>query len=291
MNAGTCGVGSWTRTLGVVALVLVAAWSEADAQGGKGKGSGKKPPDPAKGVKHGFVKHEFQGAIYQVFVPKHYDGKKAFPTILFLHGSGSRGTDGDKPTHEGLGKAIRHRLQDKKDFNFLAVFPQTQGNWHANSPDGERAAAILTVVEQLYKVDPNRVYLTGLSLGGIGTWSLAAAYPQKWAAIVPVSGIGPRIGEIDKKTGLPAKKDGNNDVDVLDMTAVERVKNIPTWVFHSKADEGIPFHHSADMVRALEKLGAKPKHTWFDRYSHAETFDHVYIGTPQVYDWMLKHKR
>jgi predicted peptidase len=277
----------------MVALVLVGAWSEADAQAGKGKGSGKKPPDPAKGIKHGFVMHEFQGAKYQVFVPKHYDGKKAFPTILFLHGSGSRGTDGDKPTHEGLGKAIRHRLGEKKDFGFLAIFPQAQEheNWHANNVGGQRAMAILTVVEQLYKVDPHRVYLTGLSLGGIGTWSLAAAVPQKWAAIVPVSGHGPIIGEIDKKTGEATKKDSNNDVDVLDMAAVERIKNIPTWVFHSKADEGLLFHHSADMVRALEKLGAKPKHTWFDKYSHADTFDHVYIGTPQVYDWMLKHKR
>lgn len=306
MSASNYCMGQRYRVQGIIALLLIGVWSErasehlraqqlpilAQQKSENKQTAGKKGTGGAKGIKHGFIHHDFQGSKYQVFVPKSYDGKKSVPTILFLHGTGECGTDGDKQTHIGLGKAIHLHLTEKKDFPFLTVFPQAQHrSWDAKSVDGQRAMAILAEVERHYKVDPSHIYLTGLSLGGHGTWSLAAAYPQKWAAIVPVSGHGLAHGEIDAWTGKRTKTDSNSDRDIIDMVAVERIKNIPCWVFHSKADEGVLFHHSQDMVRALEKVGAKPKTHWFDRLSHEQTFDHVYIDTKHLYDWMLNHKR
>ncbi len=128
---------------------------------------------------------------YVVFVPKAYaaaeSAEKRWPVIMFLHGAGERGDDGQKQVTVGLGPAIRRR---EAQFPFIAVFPQCllNGRWQADSPDGQRAMAILTEVEKDFRADPDRVYLTGLSLGGMGTWSLGMKHPDRFAALVPVCG-------------------------------------------------------------------------------------------------------
>ena len=130
-------------------------------------------------AKVGFIAKLYKGpegdAKYVVYVPKSYTGDKAFPLILFLHGAGETGTDGEKQVKVGLAPAIKK--MDK--FPFIAVFPQSQkGGWQADKIEGKRAMSILAEVEKSYKVDSKRIYLTGLSMGGFGTWSLAAAHPR-----------------------------------------------------------------------------------------------------------------
>jgi predicted peptidase len=173
---------------------------------------------------------------YTVFVPSEYDGEKEFPLILFLHGSGERGEDGQAQTKVGLGKAIRKYKGGANKFPFIAVFPQCKPgtNWSAGSAGGKNALAILEEVRKDYKIDGNRVYLTGLSLGGFGTWSLATAHPEMWAAIVPICG-----------GGNPANAD--------------KIKDIPCWCFHGTADKNVPVQKSRDMIEALKKAGAMPK--------------------------------
>src|SRR5207245_1577857 len=115
------------------------------------------------------------------------------------------GSDGQKQVTVGLGPAIKKR---EKDFPFLAVFPQSQkktwpidlknraqlgdalATWSDQDAEGKRALALLAEVAQDYRVDPERIYLTGISMGGYGTWSLAASHPDRWAAIVPICGGG-----------------------------------------------------------------------------------------------------
>src|SRR5207248_11298799 len=127
-------------------------------------------------TKHGFLDRvhkdaDGQEAKYVLFVPYNYQGTKPVPLILFLHGAGESGSDGKKQVEVGLGKAIRQR---EKDFPFLVVFPQSQKrSWRADSADAQRALAILAEVQKEYQVDAKRIYLTGLSMGGAGTWSLA----------------------------------------------------------------------------------------------------------------------
>src|SRR5271165_6693278 len=114
---------------------------------------------------------------YVVFVPHDYKGDKEYPLILFLHGAGETKGGKQQPVAVGIGPAIKKR---EKTFPFIVVIPQSQKRtWQADSPDAQRALAILDEVQKAYKVDPKRIYLTGLSMGGFGTWSLAAKYPDR----------------------------------------------------------------------------------------------------------------
>jgi predicted peptidase len=199
---------------------------------------------------------------YVVFVPKGYDGTKEYPVVLFLHGSGETKGGSKKPVEVGIGPAIRKR---EKDFPFIVVIPQSEKRtWKADSEDGKRALAILDEVEKEYKTDPKRQYLTGLSMGGYGTWSIAAAHPQRWAAIVPICG-------------------GGNPKEA------EKIKDIPTWVFHGDADTAVPVQRSRDMVEALKKAGGAPKYTEYPKVGH-NSWDRAY-GTDDLYKWMLEQKK
>lgn len=217
----------------------------------------------------GFVEKQFKNADgsispYVVFVPRDYDGKKEYPVILFLHGSGETKGDkgGKKPVEVGIGTAIKKR---DKSFPFITVIPQSEKRtWGANSDDGKRAMAMLDEVMKEYKTDPKRVYLTGLSMGGFGTWSLAAAHPEKWAAIVPICGGG-NVKDADK------------------------IKNIPIWAFHGDADTAVPVARSRDMIEALKKVGAEPKFTEYPGVGH-NSWDKAY-GTDELYTWLLEQKK
>lgn len=217
----------------------------------------------AAGEKTGFLNRTFagDGARYVLYVPSSYDGSKAYPLILFLHGSGETGTDGLKQAKVGLAPAIRKM----KDFPFLALFPQSQKRtWRAGSDDAVRALKILDEVRKGFKVDDTRLYLTGLSMGGFGTWSLAAAHPDKWAAIVPICGGG-------------------------DPRAAEKIKDLPCWCFHGDADKAVDVKLSRDMIDALKKAGGNPRYTEYPGVAH-NSWDRAY-GTAELYDWLLKHRR
>jgi RNA polymerase sigma factor (sigma-70 family) len=214
----------------------------------------------------GFLDRVYKGpageARYAVFLPHGYDDRKAFPAILFLHGSGQSGADGRRPTEIGLGPAIRKR---EKEFGFIAVFPQSrEGGWEANSEDGRRALAILDEVESTYQVDKKREYLTGVSMGGAGVWSLAAACPGRWAAIVPVCGGG-------------------------DAETAARIKDIPCWCFHGDDDRVVPVRGSRRIVKAMQEAGGRPLYHEYPGVGH-NCWDRVY-ATPELYEWLLGQKR
>ncbi len=200
-------------------------------------------------------------AKYVVFVPHGYDGKKECPVILFLHGAGQVGNDGRAQVAGMLAKAIRAR---EKTFPFLVVFPQSHfGGWGADSRDGRRALAILDEVMKTYKTDPKRFYLTGPSMGGEGTWSLAAAHPTRWAAIVPLCGGG-------------------------DPKAAAKFKDVPCWCFHGDADRVIPPERSREMIRALKKAGGSPLYHEYPGVGH-NCWDRVY-ATDDLYEWLLEQR-
>ncbi len=144
---------------------------------------------------------------------------KKWPVILYLHGAGERGTDGVLQTTVGLGPYVKERAAT---FPFFVVFPQcedTQGRiltaWSPSSPDGRRALAILDSVEREFAIDSHRCVLTGWSMGGYGTWSLGAAEPKRWSALVPVAGGG-------------------------DPAWAPKLKDIPIWAFQGANDQVVP---------------------------------------------------
>ena len=201
-------------------------------------------------------------AKYVLFVPHDYKGDKPYPLVLFLHGAGETGNDGKKQTYVGLGPVTR---MQEKSFPFFVVFPQSQDRtWAAESKDGLRALDILAAVQREYKIDDKRLYLTGLSMGGFGTWSLATKYPDRWAAIVPVCG-----------GGDPAK--------------AESIKDIPCWCFHGDADTAVPVERSRQMIEALKGAGGKPKYTEYAGIGH-NSWEMAY-NTPELYDWLLQQHK
>jgi predicted peptidase len=153
----------------------------------------------------------------------------------------------------------------EKDFKFIAIFPQSQKRtWRADSDDGKRALAILDEVQKEYKVDPKRVYLTGLSMGGFGTWSLAAKYPERGGAMVPICGGG-------------------------DPATAKVIKDIPCWCFHGDADPAVKVDQSRKMIAALKEAGASPKYDEYPGVGH-NSWDKAY-ATKELYDWLLMQKK
>lgn len=222
--------------------------------------------------KTGFIDKTFTNADgsespYVVFVPHGYDGAKEYPVILFLHGAGETKNpkakkDGKMPVEVGIGPAIKAR---EKAFPFVVVIPRAEGfGWGADTANAKRALAMLDATMKEYKTDPKRQYLTGLSMGGYGTWSIAAAHPDRWAAIVPVCG-------------------GGNPKDA------DKIKDVPCWCFHGDEDGPVPVERSREMVAALEKAGGKPRYTEYKWVGH-DSWDPAY-ATNQLYAWMLKQSK
>jgi predicted peptidase len=221
--------------------------------------------DDAK-IEPGFSNHTYKdsGGVevpYALFIPHDYNGDTPVPLILFLHGAGETKGGNKMPDQVGIGPAIR---KQEKTFPCIVIFPQSQDrSWRAESKDGKRAMAILAEIEGKYKVDPKRIYLTGLSMGGMGTWSFAAAHPDKWAAMVPICGRG-------------------------DVKTAEKIKHIPCWCFHGDADTAVNVKGSREMIDALKKVGVEPKYTEYPGVGH-NSWDKAY-GTKELYDWLLEQK-
>ncbi len=221
----------------------------------------------AQDKKTGFLDRKFKNADgtespYVVFVPHNYDGEKEYPVILFLHGAGETKGGSKMPMEVGIGPAIKSR---EKNFPFIVVIPQSEKRtWRADSGDGKRAVAMLDEVMKEFKVDPKRQYLTGLSMGGFGTWSIAFAHPDRWAAMAPICGGG-------------------------DPKGAERIKNIPCWCFHGEQDAVVKPDLSRLMIDALKKAGAEPRYTEYQWVAH-DSWDPAY-ATNQLYTWMLKQSK
>jgi predicted peptidase len=222
--------------------------------------------------KTGFIDRTFKNADgtsspYVVFVPHSYDGTKEYPIILFLHGAGETKNpkakkEGKMPVEVGIGPAIKTR---EKTFPFITVIPRAEGfGWGAETANGKRAIAMLDEVMKDYKVDSKRQYLTGLSMGGAGTWSLAAAHPDRWAAIAPICFGG-------------------------DPATAEKIKDIPCWCFLGDQDSKRLVEGTRGMVAALEKAGGKPRFTEYKWVGH-DSWDPAY-ATNQLYAWLLQQKK
>jgi poly(3-hydroxybutyrate) depolymerase len=198
---------------------------------------------------------------YVVYVPEGYDGSKAFPAVLFLHGAGERGDDGATPAQVGLGPAILNR---PGGVPAIVVFPQARQTWSAESADGLAALKALDEVMRDYKVDPRRVILTGLSMGGRGSWDIGAAHPERFAAVVPICGPG-------------------------DPESADRLKGLPVWTFCGDADRDETVLNLREMVGKLRGAGNPAKLTEYRSVGH-NSWDRAY-NNPELIEWMLAQAR
>ncbi|MEM7316814.1 MAG: family 16 glycoside hydrolase, partial [Planctomycetota bacterium] len=198
---------------------------------------------------------------YLLYLPEDYDadGDKTWPLMLFLHGAGERGDDINKVAVHGPPKLIKKG----KQFPFIVVSPQCKKDrwWE---PIG--LTALLDEIESKYRIDKSRVYVTGLSMGGFGTWMLASYTPERFAAIAPICGGGDRT-----------------------MTPYMIGNRIPTWVFHGGKDFVVPLSRSQELVDAFKKRKVDIKFTVYPDAGHdswTKTYDNE-----ELYEWMLSHSK
>ena len=219
---------------------------------------------------------------YQVYVPMDWNKDKSWPVILFLHGAGERGDDGLLQTDVGLGQAIR---KNSAAFPFIVVMPQCRKGKSWTQPDmQEQALAALDQSIKEFHGDRKRVYLSGLSMGGFGTWDLAAKYPGRFAAYVVIcGGINPLPGFPEIAVTL-AKE--HKIADPYAETA-RLVGKTPVWIFHGDADPAVPVEESRKMKAALEAAHADIRYTEYSGVGH-ESWDRAY-AEPDLVPWLLQH--
>jgi predicted peptidase len=195
---------------------------------------------------------------YLLYLPKDYDAKDEWPLLVFLHGAGERGDDLELVKKHGPPKLI----ENGKDLPFIVVSPQCpSGQWWTSKP--LELTALIDEIVATRKVDESRIYLTGLSMGGFGTWMLAAYTPQRFAAVVPICGGG-------------------------EVLATRALGHMPTWVFHGAKDPVVPLKRSQDMVDALERVNKQVKFTVYPDALH-DSWTETY-NNPELYTWLLEQQ-
>ncbi|MCC2668859.1 MAG: esterase [Armatimonadetes bacterium] len=200
---------------------------------------------------------------YVVYIPRNYSADRKWPVILFLHGAGERGSDGLKQSQVGLGTAVR---MFPERYPAIVVMPQcaTDQRW-----DGEMAEFALKAFDQTVAElngDPDRLYLTGLSMGGAGSWYLGTRYPEKWAAVVSICGRG----------------------DVPAIT--EKLKDKPVWVFVGDKDQAATVQFAREVSAALKNAGsARVRYTEYPGVPH-NSWDPAY-AEKELATWLFAQKR
>ncbi len=213
--------------------------------------------------------------LYRLYKPAAYDAKQKYPLVLFLHGAGERGDDNQAQVKHG----VRFFLQNQAKNPCFIVAPQCPGKFQwVDTPWGnlqhtmpaqptepmQLTIALLGALEKEFPaVDAKRLYVTGLSMGGFGTWDLITRLPKRFAAAVPICG-----GADDGKAALIAK--------------------VPAWVFHGGADDVVKTVRSRNIVAALKAARGTPKYTEYPGMGHF-SWDQAY-GEPELMPWLFAQK-
>jgi len=247
------------KLIGGVCVVMFSNWVAASDDSHSPDRAESTPP--ARGFLYKELALDGETHAYSVFVPPQYTPEKSWPVIVFLHGSGERGRDGFLQTDVGIGRAIR---RNPERCPAIVVMPQCppERSW-----TGKMVHLVLQCVartSQEYKLDPQRMYLTGLSLGGAGTWHIGARMSGQFAALAPICGF-----------GTP--------------TEAKSAAKIPIWCFHGAADEHVPVQRSREMIDAIRAAGGNPRYTEYPTGSH-NVWDRVYQDA-EFWRWLFQQKR
>ena len=194
---------------------------------------------------------------YILDLPK--DISKPFPLILFLHGSGERGADLDKVK---VHSPFTHKNLMKEDVAILAPQCPVGSYW-----DTKAIYKLLENIVKNYNIDKNRIYITGLSMGGWGSWKLADEHPELFAAVAPV------CAPMDRPT--------------LDR-ACQQLADKPIWIFHGALDDIVPLENSTTMYQKLKTCDKNVHYTIFENDNH-NSWDSTY-SDPKFYDWLFAQK-
>jgi len=216
-------------------------------------------PGGAQSVEHATM-HVTYDYDFLLQLPEAY-GKagrdQRWPLVLFLHGLGERGSDIQRVKTHGLPKLV----EQGRRFPFILISPQC--------PDDEwwnilALEALLAHVQKKYRVDPDRIYITGISMGGYGTWALAQRHAERYAAVVPICGGG-------------------------EVRHARELRDLPLWAFHGAKDFTVPIKRSQEMIDAIKAVGGSPRFTIYPDGGH-DVWDETYAN-PELWNWLLAQKR
>ena len=196
---------------------------------------------------------------YLLWLPSDYkkDKTKTFPILIFLHGSGERGDSLELIKKHGPPSFV----ENHPDFPFITISPQCPKGKRWNT---EELQIMLEKLQKKYRIDPTRIYLTGLSMGGFGTWAWACSYPDQFAAIAPVCGGG-------------------------DIQFAGTLKNTPVWAFHGDVDPVVPVKRTIEMVEAVNAKEGSARMTIYPEVGH-DSWVNAY-NDQELYKWLLEHVR
>lgn len=202
---------------------------------------------------------------YLRYLPPDYgkDPDERWPLILFLHGAGERGDDIDLIYRHGIPRVTR-----EQDIPFVTISPQCPADhwWSDYMPALDD---LLTDVIDHHLIDPDRIYLTGISMGGYGSWHMAVEYPDRFAAIAPICGGGPWMYNVRER--------------------LINIKHIPAWVFHGAKDDVVSPEESRAMVEKLRECGGNVRFTLYPEADHDSWT--VTYSNPELYAWFLMQRR
>ncbi|MBK7259684.1 MAG: prolyl oligopeptidase family serine peptidase [Ignavibacteriae bacterium] len=261
---------------GVLAMLIggslmVAGLQQSDAQGK---------------VETGFLNRtvDVKGATYkyQVYVPAEYASQQQWPVILFLHGAGERGKDGLLQTQVGLPAVIRG---DVKKYPAIVVMPQVPPDSMWSGDPAEAAMLALETTLKAYATDADRVYLTGLSMGGNGSFYLGYRFAEKFAAVVPICGWITPWSEHWHPVDVVAPGD---EATAFERTA-QKLAKTPVWIFHGEMDNVVPVGQSRKAAEALMKVNPQAKYTEVAGTGH-NSWDNTYNSASFI-AWLFAQKK
>lgn len=204
----------------------------------------------------GIYKEEVQ-LNYLLYLPLNYSETGNYPLLLFLHGAGERGNDLSLVKKNGPPKLI----EEGKDLPFVVVSPQCPADKRWNT---KALIALIDEIISRYRIDQNRIYVTGLSMGGNGTWKLATEIADRLAAIIPICGWG----------------------DPFDICSIG---NLPVWAFHGAKDLIVPLENSQALVDRLKYCNGNAQITVYPEAGH-DSWTETY-NNPEIYEWLLSHSK
>jgi len=214
---------------------------------------------------------------YRLFVPRDYDPKQEYPLVIFLHGAGERGTDNRKQVMNLERIPFAHEANQRKNPCFVLA-PQcppesrwVEVDWGADAhvqpqQPSEPMRLLLELLPKLkleFGIDSDRLYVTGLSMGGYGTWDLIARHPRLFAAAIPICGG-------------------------ADHETARRIAHVPVWAFHGDKDTVVKPERSRGIVEALKKAGGKPRYTEYPGVGH-NSWDRAY-AEPELMEWLFSKR-
>lgn len=196
---------------------------------------------------------------YKLYLPEGYTPEAKLPMLVFLHGAGERGTDPELTAFHGPLKLVKRG----REFPFIIVAPQCPANSFWTYEAKTLLAFISGIAEEL-GADEDKIWLTGLSMGGYGAWALGELSPHTFAAIAPICGEGM-------------------------VWAASELKDTPVWAFHGSADPVVPVNGTMSMVKAINAAGGSAKMTIYDGVGH-DSWTRTYEN-PELYAWLEAQKR